>query len=125
MKTSTEQPRALTREERKDLGVLIRFTGVYCRAKHGGPKASLTETMADFAGLGLEKHPLCGECRDFLHYALTRRLYCPLDPKPVCKECPVHCYRSGHRERVRAIMRFSGKYLISRGRLDLLWHYWF
>jgi hypothetical protein len=37
----------------------------------------------------------------------------------------VHCYQPGHREKVRAIMRFSGPYLIRRGRLDLLWHYFF
>ena len=42
-----------------------------------------------------------------------------------CKHCHVHCYRPGHREKVREIMRFSGRHLILRGRLDLLWHYFF
>ncbi|NOR49648.1 MAG: hypothetical protein GQ530_01275, partial [Desulfuromonadales bacterium] len=39
--------------------------------------------------------------------------------------CPVHCYAPEQREKVREIMRFSGQYLIKRGRLDLLWHYFF
>jgi hypothetical protein len=37
----------------------------------------------------------------------------------------VHCYRPDYRQKVREIMRFSGKYLLLRGRLDLLWHYFF
>lgn len=56
---------------------------------------------------------------------LEVRLRCPLDLKPVCKHCPVPCYRPGYREQAREIMRFSGKYLMRRGRLDLLRHYFF
>jgi hypothetical protein len=58
-------------------------------------------------------------------YAFDRRLRCPLEEKPACKHCQVHCFKPGHREKVREIMRFSGQYLIWRGRLDLLWHYFF
>lgn len=68
---------------------------------------------------------LCPECREFLHYAISRRLKCPLPEKPTCKNCQIHCYRPGHRERVREIMRYSGRRLIMRGRFDLLWHYLF
>lgn len=114
-----------TRRELKDLGVLVRFTAVYCRAHHAGDRAPLAWPDGDLAPLRLERQPLCPECRDFLAYALTRRLRCPLDPKPACKHCPVHCYRPGHREQVREIMRFSGRRLLLRGRLDLLWHYFF
>jgi hypothetical protein len=82
----------------------------------------------DFAGLGdlpLHNYPVCADCAGFLAYAFERRLRCPLEEKPSCKHCPVHCYKPGHRERVREIMRFSGRHLIMRGRLDLLWRYWF
>lgn len=125
MKTAAEQPRALTRKERSDLRVLALFTGVYCHARHAGEKSPLSDIPEVFDDLGMEKYPLCTECREFLKYALMRRLYCPLDPKPLCKDCSVHCFKVGHRERVREIMRFSGRHLILRGRLDLLWHYWF
>lgn len=124
----TTQPHSIsepTRQELKDLKVLGLFTAVYCRRHHGGEKSGLTAGELDAGKLGLGKYRYCPECQEFLAYAIQRRLRCPLDPKPSCKECPVHCYRPGHRERVREIMRFSGMYLIKRGRLDLLWHYFF
>jgi len=125
MKTATEQPKALTRKERKDLKVLALFIRVYCHVRHAGEKSLSAEMEKDFGDLGTDKYPLCAECREFLRYAVMRRLYCPLDPKPACKDCSVHCFRAGHREHIREIMRFSGRYLILRGRLDLLWYYWF
>jgi hypothetical protein len=115
----------LSRRERKDLRILAVFTAVFCRHHHAGTKAPLRPLEAELQGLRLDRCLLCAECRDFLAYAFARRLRCPLDPKPSCKHCPVHCYRPGHREQVREIMRFSGRHLISRGRFDLLWHYLF
>ena len=93
--------------EARDQEILTRFTSLYCKVHHGGT------------------HELCADCVEFLTYARERRRLCPLDPKPACKHCPVHCYRPGHREQVRRIMRFSGRRLILRGRLDLLWKYLF
>ena len=81
--------------------------------------------VAPGARLPLHKHPLCADCRDFLHYAFARRLGCPLEVKPACKHCHVHCFKPVYRQKVRDIMRFSGQYLIRRGRLDLLWRYFF
>lgn len=115
----------LSKQEKKDLKILALFTAVYCGARHVGEKASLSVSESSLQGAGLEQFRLCGECREFLDYAFARRIKCPLDPKPTCKHCHVHCYRPGHREKVREIMRFSGQRLILRGRLDLLWHYFF
>lgn len=115
----------LNTQEKKDIKVLALFTAEYCSARHGGEKSSLALTGSGLQGLGLERFHLCAECREFLDYAFVRRLKCPLEPKPTCKHCHVHCYRPGHREKVREIMRFSGRRLILRGRLDLLWHYFF
>lgn len=121
------QPAAteLSKQEAKDLKILALFTAAYCSAKHAGEKSSLSVSEPGLQGAGFERFRLCGECREFLDYAFDRRIKCPLEPKPICKHCPVHCYRPGHREKVREIMRFSGKRLILRGRLDLLWHYFF
>lgn len=108
-------------KETKDLRLLALFTSVYCGDHH----AAHQRTGID---LGLPKsagYRYCAACSDFLHYAIERRQRCPLEPKPSCKHCEVHCYRPGHREKVREIMRYSGKTLIRRGRLDLLWHYLF
>lgn len=115
----------LQKKERKDLGVLATFTEVYCRGHHEGDKNPFDAAAFGLPPLGFERYRLCTECRDFLAYAVERRLKCPLDPKPTCKHCHVHCYRPEHRERVREVMRYSGKALIMRGRLDLLWHYFF
>jgi len=115
----------LGKQEKKDLKILAMFTAAYCGARHDGTKTSLSVSEPGLQGVGLERFRLCNECREFLDYAFSRRIKCPLDPKPTCKHCPVHCYRPGHREKVREIMRFSGRRLILRGRLDLLWHYFF
>jgi len=115
----------LTGKELKDLKVLLQFTSVYCRAKHNGHKGIVETAEGELQRLPLGKYPVCNECAELLLYAFERRLRCPLEDKPVCKHCPVHCYKPGYREKVREIMKFSGQYLIKRGRLDLLWHYFF
>jgi hypothetical protein len=116
---------SLTRKELKDLKVLLQFTAVYCRARHAAERSPVATDEPGLRKLPLRDHPVCAECRDFLLYAFGRRLRCPLDEKPACKHCQVHCFKPGHREKVREIMRFSGQHLIRRGRLDLLWHYFF
>jgi len=115
----------LTPKEIKDLKVLVLFTAVYCQAHHPEEKLPCDAESLGLSGVQLGGRGVCDDCREFLAYAIERRLKCPLDPKPTCKHCTIHCYRPGHREKVREIMRFSGKYLVRRGRLDLLWHYFF
>lgn len=115
----------MTRKEIKDLGILIQFTAVFCKVHHKGPKQNLKVDDPALQEVPLRRDPLCGECQEFLLYALQRRIACPLEDRPSCKHCHIHCYRPGHRDKVRQIMRFSGQYLIRRGRLDLLWHYLF
>jgi len=119
MKQSTLNPKEL-----KDLKVLVRFTGIFCHCHHQVTKRRFAGHHELTSG-GLTRVLVCSECQEFLDYAIERRIRCPLDPKPTCKHCQIHCYRAGHRERVREIMKFSGPYLIKRGRLDLLWHYFF
>lgn len=116
---------SLTRRELKDLKVLLQFTAVYCRVRHATARGPVAIAEPALQRLALSKYPVCSECREFLHYAFERRLRCPLAEKPACKHCRVHCFKPGHREKVREIMRFSGQHLIRRGRLDLLWHYFF
>ncbi|MEJ2202330.1 MAG: hypothetical protein P8X63_15130 [Desulfuromonadaceae bacterium] len=78
-------PDSLSRAELKDLAVLVRFTAVYCRCHHADEKAPLVMAESAFSPLPLAKYPLCGPCREFLRYALIRRLRCPLEPNPACK----------------------------------------
>jgi hypothetical protein len=45
-----------------------------------------------------------------------------MDPKPMCKHCPSHCYRPSYRARIREVMKFSGRKMVLSGRLDFLLH---
>lgn len=123
-KKATNSPLELTGKERKDLRVLALFTAVYCRDHHP-QRDRLPLESAEIDQPGKRHYTCCEECHEFLVYAIARRLRCPLEPKPMCKHCEVHCFRAGHREKVREIMRYSGKALLKKGRLDLLWHYFF
>ncbi len=87
----------------RQFAVLKRFVAVYCRNQHV-PEGTTP----------------CEECSDLLEYAHRRLEKCPYDPKPLCKNCTTHCYRTDYREKVRAVMRFSGTYYVKRGRFDWL-----
>ncbi len=113
----------LSRKERKDLKILALFTALYCRSH--GHQSQLALGPLPQQLRHLQRYRYCRDCRDFLLYAIERRLRCPLRDKPACKHCSVPCYRPGEREKVREIMRFSGRRLIRSGRLDLLWRYLF
>ena len=81
-----DQPRMA--RERRTIAAMIR---IYCRRHHGS---------------GGE---LCDQCDALLDYALCRLDRCPYgQDKPTCATCPVHCYASQLRERIRAVMRFAG-----------------
>lgn len=95
---------ALSKKDR-DVEILTRFIGVYCRHHHG------------------TKDALCGECADLLRYAAKMRAHCPLTPKPKCKDCAVHCYKPAYRARIREVMRYSGIHHVKRGRVDWLVRY--
>jgi hypothetical protein len=90
----------------KDQHILEQFVDIYCRGKHGTNNGSL-----------------CTDCENLLSYSLQRLERCPQDPKPDCKHCEIHCYKPVYREKIRDVMRYSGKRLLLQGRLDLLWHY--
>lgn len=101
----------------KDEKVLRVFISLYCRKHHldHGVAAHIQEHGQTY----------CAECYELLNYALQRNAHCPLDPKPVCRKCTVHCYKPCMREKIRHVMQFSGKYYGKRGRVDWLWHYFF
>jgi hypothetical protein len=98
----------------KDIKVLEKFIQVYCDTKHKTLEKAETNRMN-----------LCEQCRETLNYAIYRREVCPLNPKPTCKNCEIHCYEPGHRQKIKDIMRHSGMHMIKRGRLDWLVHYFF
>jgi hypothetical protein len=115
----------LSPKQISDLRIVARFIMVYCHAHHD-PALFAPVAMAE----GLPSHlvnglTLCPECADLLRHGIEKRATCPLDPKPTCKNCHIHCYSKSYREKIREIMAFSGRKMILRGRLDYLWHYFF
>lgn len=111
----------LTKQQKSDIKLIGKFVEVYCVGKHGDAVRSPFALPED---LGQRK--ICTECADFMEYAVTKRIKCPLEAeKPSCKHCRIHCYAKEQRDKVREIMAYSGRKLMLRGRLDYVWHYFF
>ena len=126
MTNKKEENKPLTKKELKDLNLLGQFISLYCKSRH--PEHQKTFYICKnpkIPPLTNSKLNFCTECRDLLDYAIERRIKCPLDPKPMCKKCPVHCYRKDLREKIKEIMKESGIAMIKRGRLDMIYHYFF
>lgn len=115
----------LNDKKRKDIRVLSEFIAVYCREQHKAEDSKVFSINDDKlkSVLGNKEIVLCGDCSKLLHHGIAKLLLCPYDPKPACRKCETHCYAPDYRERIREVMRFSGPYLMKRGRLDLLLHY--
>jgi len=63
---------------------------MYCADHHGG-------------------EGVCAECSELADYADRKLDLCPYGPeKPSCTNCPIHCYRTKPRKRMREVMRFAG-----------------
>jgi hypothetical protein len=110
----------------KDILILGQFVRLYCQTRHAGCETlpvTVKGTLAPWInGLDLK---LCSECRGLFLHGAAKRVLCPYAPKPRCKKCPTPCYRPGHREAMRAVMRDSGRRMILHGRLDLIHKYLF
>ena len=80
------------RQQEKD--VVAFMITLYCRKKHGGKE-------------------LCPQCQSLTDYAWNKADKCPfMESKTFCSNCHVHCYEPEMRERIRAVMRFSGPRMI-------------
>lgn len=76
------------REREKQL--VSQMLALYCKKQHGGKS-------------------LCPDCAALDAYARQRSDRCPfMETKTFCSNCKVHCYKPEMREKIRAVMRFSG-----------------
>jgi Nitrous oxide-stimulated promoter len=117
-----ENPRVL-----KDLFILIKFIEVYCHDRHidtSEPQIIDLKTH-DLKELTGKIPRLCPGCQKLLAHALVKRTTCPMQPKPTCKHCPRHCYHPKYRQQIRDVMKYSGRKLVLRGRIDYLLHLFF
>ncbi len=78
-------------QERKVVSEMIRL---YCRKKHHNPE-------------------LCEECLALEAYANKRLSLCRFgEEKTACSNCKVHCYKPEYREKMKVVMRYSGKWMM-------------
>jgi hypothetical protein len=112
-----------SKKEKDDIRTLMKFVGIYCRENHPEEKAPFSFKPFDISELEKKEIPLCQDCNRLLTYGLTMRLKCPHDPKPMCKKCETQCYHGDYKSKIREVMKFSGMYVVKRGRVDLLYHY--
>ena len=110
----------------KDIRVLSIFIEIYCDGNHRSEDKFPWAPSEALLSLGNLSNPiLCKNCIDLMEYSSNRRRLCPLDPKPTCKTCESHCYSGEHRDRIREVMKFSGKHYlrqaITHGRFKEIW----
>lgn len=85
-------------KQEKEIEVVELMIERYCRGNHG-----------------TKNRTLCAECRELAQYVRLRRSKCPFgDEKPFCSNCKIHCYEPAMRERIRAVMRYSGPRIVFR-----------
>ena len=90
------------REREKQL--VSQMIALYCRKNHGGRE-------------------LCPDCAALDAYARQRSDKCPfMETKTFCSNCKVHCYKPEMREKIRAVMRFSGPRMIFRHPIPAIRH---
>jgi len=108
---------------KKDISTLKEFFEIYCKNNHNGLTIFLPSSI--IKNYFSEKIYLCKECKSQFLYASAKRIICPYYPKPTCKKCPSVCYSNEHRRFMKEMMKFSGRYLITHGRIDLIFKYLF
>ena len=68
---------------------------------------------------------MCDDCRALLVYGHQRLGYCVYgEAKPVCSLCPIHCYKPEMRQKVIAVMRYSGPRMIFNDPGSVISHMW-
>jgi hypothetical protein len=90
-------------EEKKILKIMIQL---YCNKKHD------------------TKQELCEECNDLLSYAYKRLDNCQFGiNKGTCGKCKIHCYKPDMREKIVAVMRFSGPRMLYHNPVVVFKHF--
>ncbi len=81
--------------------IVRKMIQIYCKAHHSAKSTRKKK--------GNEKSTLCPECTELTQYAFEKLEKCPWrDSKPVCSNCPIHCYSESKRTQIRTAMRYSG-----------------
>lgn len=97
---------AVEQKRQREMALVSEMIKLYCHKNHG-----------------MKEEELCPECNELLNYAQERSRRCPfMKTKTFCSNCKVHCYKPQMRERIRAVMRFSGPRMLWHHPLMVTWH---
>ncbi|NLK94836.1 MAG: nitrous oxide-stimulated promoter family protein [Clostridiales bacterium] len=89
--------------EKKTIKLMIE---IYCKHKHGN-----------------KDKKLCKECNELLEYAHKRLSFCKFgNEKSTCSRCPIHCYKSDMKLKIKEVMRYSGIRLLIYSPIELIRH---
>lgn len=62
---------------------------------------------------GIKHYENCAQCDELTEYALLRLEKCPFkENKQYCSFCKVHCYKPEMREKIKEVMKYSGKRML-------------
>ncbi|MFW9850676.1 MAG: nitrous oxide-stimulated promoter family protein [Candidatus Thorarchaeota archaeon] len=90
----------------KEKKTVSKMIGLYCEKKHHSQKGIL-----------------CDDCSELQDYAFHRLSHCRYgEEKPTCRKCETHCYKPEMRQKIKAVMRFSGPRLVIRAPVDWIKH---
>jgi len=97
------------KKRQKEQYVVEEMIRLYCRKNHGKE--------------GNASGGMCPECQKLADYAKQRSQKCPfMEQKTFCANCKVHCYKPEMREKIRAVMRFSGPRMLLYHPILAIWH---
>lgn len=96
----------LMSKREKEKAMVSEMIALYCRKIHKTKKGQL-----------------CIHCMELTEYARQRSEKCPfMESKTFCSNCRVHCYKPEMREKIRAVMRFSGPRMIFSHPITAVFH---
>lgn len=81
----------IVQDEKETVEKMVKL---YCKKKH-------------------HQNELCKDCQELLSYAHKRLSLCPFgEKKGACSNCDIHCYKPEYRDKIKTVMRYSGKWMI-------------
>lgn len=87
-------------KEKKLIPIMIKK---YCKGMH----------KTDRSKQGVKRDEVCASCRELTDYSMMRLEKCPFKKtKQFCSFCEIHCYKPEMREKIKAVMKYSGKYML-------------
>lgn len=86
-------------------------------------KKLVSQMIAYYCRKNHQTSGLCKDCEALDQYAKSRSDHCPMmAEKTFCSNCKVHCYKAEMRNRIRQVMRFSGKRMLLHHPVAVLAH---